>query len=98
MVDSEQNNNKNRSSETLVHKMNFSTFILSLNSSVLINLGLIEDPFLKKKDKNLILAKQSIDIIDMLFEKTKGNLTKEEDSFIKNILFELRMLYVKEKN
>ena len=78
-------------------EINFPTFIFSLNSSALLNLGAIEDPETGKKVKNLPLAKQTIDILGMLEEKTKGNLDDDEAAMLKNILYELRMLYVKEK-
>ena len=78
-------------------KINFATFIFSLNSSVLLQLGVIEDPETGKKVKNLPLAKQTIDILGMLEEKTKGNLTDDEAAMLKHILYELRLLYVKEK-
>ena len=78
-------------------KINFATFVFSLNSSVLLQLGLIDDPAIGKKTKNLPLAKQTIDILSMLEEKTQGNLTKDEETMLKNILYDLRMLYVKEK-
>jgi hypothetical protein len=78
-------------------KINFATFIFSLNSSVLVQLGLIDDPATGKKTKNLLLAKQTIDILGMLEEKTRGNLTKDEETMLKNILYDLRMIYVKEK-
>jgi hypothetical protein len=77
--------------------INFPTFIFSLNSSTLVHLGIIDDPTSGKKVKNLSLAKQTIDILGMLEEKTRGNLTKDEESMLKNILYDLRMLYVKEK-
>lgn len=78
-------------------EINFPTFIFSLNSSALLNLGAIEDPGTGQKTKNLPLARQTIDILGMLEEKTKGNLTDDEAAMLKNILYELRMLYVKEK-
>lgn len=78
-------------------EIDFATFIFSLNSSVLMQLGVIEDPVSGEKVKNLPLAKQTIDILGMLEEKTKGNLTDAEANMIKNILYELRMLYVREK-
>ena len=78
-------------------ELNFPTFIFSLNSSALLNLGVIEDPGTGEKAKNLPLAKQTIDILGILEEKTKGNLTEDEAGMLKNFLFELRMLYVKEK-
>ncbi len=84
-------------SESQLPEINFATFIFSLNSSVLLHLGLIEDPATKQKTKNLPLAKQTIDILGMLEEKTRGNLSKDEENMLKNILYDLRMLYVKEK-
>ncbi|MBF0120631.1 MAG: DUF1844 domain-containing protein [Desulfobacterales bacterium] len=75
----------------------FSAFIFSLNSSALVNLGIIEDPATNKKVKDLPLAKQTIDILVMLVEKTRGNLTKEEESLLKGILYNLKMIYVKEQ-
>ncbi len=77
-------------------QINFSTFIFSLNSSVYVQLGLIEEPGTGKKTKNLVLAKQTIDILGMLEEKTKGNLTNEEENLLKNFLFDLRMKFIKE--
>lgn len=77
-------------------KIDFSTFVLSINSSALVQLGLIDDPANGKKVKNLPMAKQTIDILGMLEEKTRGNLTSDEENILKNILYELRMLYVKE--
>ena len=77
--------------------LNFATFIFSLNSSALVQLGMIEDPMTSEKTKNLPLAKQTIDILSMLEEKTRGNLDADEAAMIKNILYDLRILYVKEK-
>ena len=76
-------------------EINFVSFIFSLSTSALIQLGEIEDPFTQKKSKNLSAAKQTIDLIGMLREKTKGNLTSDEDKFTEQVLFDLRMRYVK---
>ncbi len=82
--------------ECRLPEIDFSTFILSLNSSALVQLGLMEDPASGQKSKNLPLAKQTIDILAMLEEKTRGNLTSDEENMLKNLIYELRMLYVKE--
>jgi hypothetical protein len=82
---------------TQLPRVNFSTFIFSLNSSALCHLGLVPDPTTGKKEKNLLLAKQSIDIIGMLDEKTRGNLTGDEEKLLRNVLHDLRLMYVKEK-
>ena len=78
-------------------EINFATFIISLNASALMHLGALEDPASGKKVKNLAIGKQTIDILSMMEEKTRGNLSKEEESMLKNILYDLRIIYVKEK-
>jgi hypothetical protein len=78
-------------------EINFATFIFSLNHSVLVHLGVMDDPSTGEKVKNLPLAKQTIDILGMLEEKTQGNLTEDEEKMLKNILYDLRMIYIKEK-
>lgn len=75
-------------------EISFSTFILSLSSSVLMHLGDLPDPYTQERKKNLPLAKQTIDIIGMLQDKTRGNLSAEEDNLVKNLLYEMRMKYV----
>lgn len=76
-------------------EINFATFILSMSTSTMFHLGDFPNPETKKTEKNLPLAKQSIDIIEMLKEKTKGNLNSEEEKLIDNILYDLHMRYVK---
>jgi hypothetical protein len=83
--------------ESQLPEINFATFIFSLNSSALVHLGMIEDPVTQKQVKNLPLAKQTIDILGMLEEKTQGNLNTDEENLLKNILHDLRLMYVKEK-
>ena len=78
--------------------IDFSTFIFSLNSSALVHLGIISEPGSDKKMKSLPLAKQTIDILGMLQEKTKGNLTNDEENLFKNMLHDLRLMYVREKD
>ncbi|MGD8293990.1 MAG: DUF1844 domain-containing protein [Desulfobacterales bacterium] len=78
-------------------EINFPTFIVSLNASALLHLGAIEDPTTGQKTKNLEMAKQTIDILSMLEEKTVGNLNDEEKNLLKNMLYDLRLMYVKEK-
>ena len=76
-------------------EINFVNFLFSISTSALIQMGEIEDPISQQTVKNLPLAKQTIDLIGMLEEKTKGNLTPDEAKLIENILFDLRMRYVK---
>ncbi len=58
--------------------------------------SMMEDPMTGQKSKNLPLAKQTIDILSVLEEKTQGNLNADEAAMLKNMLYDLRMLYVKE--
>jgi len=76
-------------------EIDFASFILSLSTSALVQLGEIQDPFTQKTAKNLPLAKQTIDLIGMMGEKTKGNLSPEEEKVIEYVLYDLRMRYVK---
>jgi len=75
-------------------QIDFVTFILSLASSVQVHMGLMPNPGTGKMEKNLNLAKQTIDILGVLQEKTKGNLSQDEDKLLEGILYELRMKYV----
>ena len=88
---------KEEESQVPFPEINFATFIISLNASALVHLGVIDDPSTGKKVKNLPIGKQTIDILGMLEEKTKGNLSKEEENLLKNILYDLRIIYVKEQ-
>jgi hypothetical protein len=85
------------SSEARLPKIDFATFIFSLNSAVLVHLGAMEDPATGQDAKNLAMAKQTIDILGMLEEKTRGNLTPDEENMLKNILYDLRIRYVRER-
>ncbi len=75
-------------------EMTFASFLISLNTSALIHLGLLPDPVSGNLDRNPELAKQTIDLLGILQEKTRGNLTKEEQDLFNNLLFELRIKYV----
>ena len=76
-------------------EVNFNSLVFSLSSSALINLGEIADPQSGQKQKDLPLAKHSIDTIAMLKDKTKGNLNAEEQRFLETMLADLRLRYVK---
>jgi hypothetical protein len=76
-------------------EISFTNLIISLSTSALIQLGEIQDPLTQQLAKNIPLAKQTIDLIGMLKEKTKGNLVPEEEKILENILYDLRMRYIK---
>jgi hypothetical protein len=75
-------------------KVDMNTFILSLSSSAMVHLGEVNDPESGKNQLDLNLARHTLDMLAMLEEKTKGNLSADEEGLLKNILFELRMKYV----
>jgi hypothetical protein len=70
----------------------FATLVLSLGRSAVMYLG--EEPEGKKSERNLPMAKQAIDLLTVLEEKTKGNLTAEEEHVLGGLLFDLRLRYV----
>jgi hypothetical protein len=75
--------------------IDFYTFVLSLGSSVFVHLGEAPSPETGEPlPANLPLAMQTIDILDMLREKTRGNLTPDEERFMENLLTDLRLRYV----
>jgi len=74
--------------------VDFHTFVLSLGSSALLHLGELEHPDVGAPQKDLPLAKHTIDILVMLEEKTRGNLTPAEEKLIGSLLYDLRLRYV----
>lgn len=91
---------KSRSHEPMsangLPEINFASFIISLSSSALFHLGEIPDPGTNQTQRNLPLAKQTIDILGLLKEKTVGNLERDETQLLENLLYDLRMRYVVE--
>lgn len=74
--------------------VDFHTFILSLGSSALLHLGELDHPDGEPSTPDLPMAKHTIDIIAMLEEKTKGNLSAPEARLVESLLFDLRLRYV----
>jgi hypothetical protein len=75
-------------------EINFSTFVISLSTQALMHLGEIANPLSEKNETDIPVAKQMIDILGMLREKSRGNLDESEDRLMEDILFDLRMKYV----
>lgn len=74
--------------------IDFTTLIMSFASAAMISMGRVADPATGMVHKSLPVAQQNIDIITLLHEKTRGNLTAEEESLMDQILYELRMAFV----
>ena len=75
-------------------QVTFSTFILSLASTALVQLGEVPNPESGQVEHNLALGKHTIDVLDMLRSKTQACLDSEEKRLLDGILYELRMKYV----
>ncbi len=74
--------------------LEFNTFLLGLASTALIHLGESPHPESGKTERNLVLARQSLDLLSLLRDKTRGNLTAEEEKFFDNLLADLRFRFV----
>lgn len=74
--------------------LDFMTFVISLASSVHVHLGKMANPGTEKTEKNLVLARQTIDLLGLLQEKTKGNLTEDEAKVLEHVLTDLRLQFV----
>ncbi|MDX2015217.1 MAG: DUF1844 domain-containing protein [Myxococcaceae bacterium] len=77
--------------------VSFSTFVLGLASTVLIHLGEAPNPETGGPAVNLVLARQTLDLIELLRQKTKGNLTVEEEQLFASLLTDLRLRYVQKQ-
>lgn len=85
---------KNKATNETLPEINFSTFVISLSTQALMHLGEIPNPLSGKVENDIPVAKQMIDIISVLREKTRGNLDQGEEKLMEDVLFDLRMKYV----
>jgi hypothetical protein len=75
--------------------LEFSSIIILLYFPALVQLGLVEDPGSGERKENLVLAKRNIDLLDLLRDRTKGNLEDEEQKFLDGVLDQLKLAYLK---
>ncbi|MHC1725205.1 MAG: DUF1844 domain-containing protein [Syntrophobacteraceae bacterium] len=75
-------------------EVTLATFVFSLSSSALVHLGEIPEPETNRSWMDLPMAKQIIDTLGMLQEKTKGNLDPDEDRLLRSVLYDLRMRFI----
>lgn len=85
----------NKEGKCVMPEVTFSAFIMSLNTSVLYHLGEIADPVSGEKTVSLDPARHGIDTLVLIQEKTKGNLTTDEEAMLKNILYDVKLRFVK---
>jgi hypothetical protein len=95
-VTTERSDSAKENASSKLPIITFSTFVVSLNAAVLANLGIIDEPGAGRRTRNLPVAKQTIDVLAMLEEKTRGNLTQDEATLLKSVLYDLRIIYVRE--
>ncbi|MBY0371497.1 DUF1844 domain-containing protein [bacterium] len=74
--------------------VDFSTFVFSLATGAFIQMGLAPDPLTGKTEKHLDLARQNIDILLLLKEKTRGNLSPDETKLIESLAAETQLRFV----
>jgi hypothetical protein len=92
--------NKKKKQEEIPENLEDATFlsiVLRMATGSYISLGLVADPMTGKKNKDLEMAKYLIDSLRILKKKTKGNLNKEEQGYLNNIIQDLELKFVKEK-
>ncbi len=77
-------------------EMLFIQLVLQNQQMAMMSLGKLENPIAGKTEKNIEFAKLSIDTLDMIKEKTKGNLSEYEQKFLDETLRELKLVYVSE--
>ena len=92
--DQEKQTASSKEKETEPFQVDFSTFIMSLTSSAFYHLGDMPDPSTGKKEVNLPAVQQTIDMLIMLREKTKGNLKEDEKKLLEQLVYELQVKYV----
>ena len=78
--------------------IDFSAYIADLGTTAFAYLGGLQNPETKEVFVDLAMAKRTIDTIDLLKEKTKGNLTAPESNLLDNTLYNLRMTYIRITN
>ncbi len=74
--------------------IDFPSYILSYYTQGLVLLGEVPNPYTNKKEEDLEAARHTVDILGMLKDKTKGNLTEDEDRLLENVLYEVRLKYM----
>jgi len=78
--------------------IDFPSYILSYYTQGLVLLGEVPNPYTNKKEEDVDAARHTIDILSMLEQKTKGNLSKDEEQLLEGVLYELRMKFMAKTN
>lgn len=76
----------------------FASLVMMFQSATMQHLGKVKNPFTDKIERDLSQAQMTIDLLEMINRKTKGNLSKNEGNYLSNVLRELRLNYVDEQS
>jgi len=79
-------------------RIDFPSYILSYYTQGLVLLGEVPNPYTNNQEEDIEGARHTVDILSMLEQKTKGNLSKEEEQLLEGVLYELRMKYMAKTN
>jgi hypothetical protein len=79
-------------------RIDFPSYVLSYYTQSLVLLGEVPNPYTNKKEEDLEAARHTVDILGMLWDKTKGNLSAEEEQLLESVLYEVRMKYMAKIN
>ncbi len=77
--------------------MPFYQMVLSLQAAAMQQMGKIVSPMTGKVERNLDMARSTIDLVEMLERKTKGNLNSDEKNVLDHVLYELRLNFIDEQ-
>jgi len=80
------------------NQLYFTQLVLMFHAAAMQQMGKIKNPLTDKIERDLSAAQGSIDLLDMLKEKTKGNLSADEERLLSNVLKELKLNYIDEMN
>jgi hypothetical protein len=84
-----------RDGECVMPEVTFTAFVMSLNTAALFHCGELVDPATGEKQQDLTLAKHAIDTLRLLENKTRGNLSKDEENLLGTVLYDLKLRYIK---
>lgn len=90
--------NKTEEIPEILPPLDFSSLFLPFSTQALIKLGVLKDPISDKEEQNMDLAKRLIDLLDLLKEKTKGNLKPDEEKLLDLTLHQLKAVYLEKSN
>ena len=80
------------------HRALFTQLVLIFHTAAIQHMGKLKNPLTDKIERSLIQAQSAIDMLDMLKERMKGNLSNEEERFLSTVLQELKLNYIDEMN